>query len=225
MAAHANARDRSAENRRDAALVLRAVEWDEAAIAELYHKYHTQFYSWIRRWLRHKEWALDFADAAIAKLFENLHGYKPVMSAFSSWAFLVAKTSVIQHLHELGTERSDVPYDEMLADLLPALTGPGDDFVNRRLLEEVAKLEPEQRAAVVGFFFFGLSDEEIAEEQHIPRRRVCYRRHQGMAALKLGLSDIPFTSIRPETRFSRYYYMMTDVKENKPAQLGGEEGD
>jgi RNA polymerase sigma factor (sigma-70 family) len=226
MAVSATVRDRTAENRSDTALVLRARDGDKAAEEELYYKYHTQFLCWIRRWLRHKEWAPDFADAAIAKLFEVLPQYKPELSAFSSWAFIVAKTNVIKLIHDLGTERNDVSADELLDEVLPALTGPEDDFVVSRVREEVAHLNGEQRAAVGGQFFEGRTDEELAAELSIPRRRVCYRRQQGLAAMRDRLSDVPFTSIRPETRFSRYYYMMDhDVKANDTALLGGKEGD
>ena len=226
MAICAAVRDRAAEDRDDTALVLRARAGDEAAIKELRSKYHALFLSWIRRKLWDKDLAHDLADGAIAELFEVLDQYKPELSPFSAWAFIVAKTCVIKLMLVLGTERHDVTPVELLDEFMPALTGPADDFVTSRVREEVANLSPEQQVAVNGWFFEGRTDEEMAAELSIPRRRVNYRRQQGLAVLRDRLSDVPFTSIRPETRFSGYYYIMDhETKANDCALLGGKDGD
>jgi RNA polymerase sigma factor (sigma-70 family) len=219
-------RDRAEENRKDVALVLRARDGDQTAFDELHHKYRGNFLRWIRPWIRCNLWEDELADAALAELLKVLNQYKPELSAFSSWAFIVMKTSVIKSIAKLATNRNDVSADEFLEEMLPALTGPDDDFVVARLHEEVANLAPEQRVAVNGEYFEGRTDEDLAAELSIPRRRVSYRRQQGLATMRKRLSDVAFTSIRPETRFSRYYYMMDhDVKANDLALLGGEEGD
>jgi RNA polymerase sigma factor (sigma-70 family) len=204
MAAHALARERAAENRFDVALVLRVLAGDRAAEVELYHKYHTRFLNWIRRWLRHKEWADDFAEEAVIQLFQVLPQYRPELSSFSTWAHRVAYTKVMKCIRDLHTERDDVSADDLFLEFLPALTGPEDDYVASRLHEEVACLEREQRAAVGGPYFDGLNDTELAARLRMPRRRVCYRRRQGMAALRRRLKYVPFTSIRPRLRFSGY---------------------
>jgi len=226
MSVTVTVRDRTAENRSDAALVMRALAGDEAAFDELLFKYRDKFLCWIRPWLRYNLWVDEFADEAIADLVEVLCQYKPELSAFSSWAFIVMRTSVIKSIARVAANRNDISAIELLDEALPALTGPEDDFISSRLHEEVANLDPEQRAAVNGEFFEGRTDEDLAAELAIPRRRVSYRRQQGLAALRDRLSDVAFTSIRPKLRFSRYYYVMTDdVKANDTALLGGKEGD
>jgi len=211
MAACTVIHDRTVGNRCDTALVLRARDGDIDAFNSLYHKDHKLIVCWVRSWLRYEEWVDECTDDAIAVLSRKLPQYRPERASFCSWAYRVARTAVIKHVRVLGISRVDVPIDLLMEDDLLAFFGPEFDFLSRRVEEEVKRLEPEQRAAVYGYFYEGKTDEEIAEELHIPRRRVCYRRKQGLVELRRRLSDVPFTSIRPETRFSGYYCTMTDV--------------
>ncbi|MBM3330254.1 sigma-70 family RNA polymerase sigma factor [candidate division WOR-3 bacterium] len=225
MAADAKTRDRSAGNRRDADLALRARAWDIAAQVELYHRYHNIFRNWVRRWLRFDAWEKECVDFMLATLFEELPKYRPEGSAFCSWAHMVCRSALIKHIHDLSLDRADFPYDEIVADMLPALTEPMDDYVVGRIQEEVANLEAEQRAAVTGHYYEDRTDDEIAAGQGMPRRRVCYRRHQGEQNLRRRLNDVAFTWIRPQTAFFRNSFVMTDAREKIAALLGGEEGD
>jgi RNA polymerase sigma factor (sigma-70 family) len=222
MAGYMKTRDRAAGNRRDADLVLRARAWDIAAQVELYYGI---FRKWVHRWLRFDAWEVECVDFMMATLFEELHKYRPEGSAFCSWAHMVCRSALVKHIHELSLNRVDFPYDEIVADMLPALTDPMDDYVVDRINEEVANLETEQRAAVSGHYYDERSDAEIAAEQGMPRRRVCYRRHQGEQNLRRRLNDVAFTWIRPQTAFFRNSYVMASAKENIAALLGGEEGD
>lgn len=225
MAVCTKARDRPTADQHDVALVARVIAGDKSAEDDLWHRYHEQFRRWVQRWNHINEWESLFVDAATSQLFEVLPHYKPEFSAFRSWAFSVARCAVLKQVRDLCINRADIALDEFLEDVLPALLRPEDDFLSSRVDEEVDRLDPERRAAVRGHFYEGKTDEEIAEELHIPRRRVNYRRQQGMAMIRSRLCDVPFTSIRPETRLSGYYYTMTDVKEKEPALLGGKEGD
>ncbi len=225
MAVAVRVRDRTEGNNRDNALILRIRAGDETAYAELWHKYHRIFLDWVRRWLRFPEWEEECADHAVAVLFKELPEYVPGRSAFCSWAHMVGRSAIIKHIHDLSIDRDDFPYDEIVDDMVPALTGPVDDFMNGMVHEEVEQLEPQQRAAVGGHFFEDKTDGEIAEEQHVPRRRVNYRRQQGLASLRKRFSGVLYTWIRPETRFSRNSYVMMNAQVNQPALPGGEEGD
>jgi len=218
-------RDRAEGNRRDDSLILRIRAGDETAYEELWYRYHKIFLEWVHRWLRFPEWEEECADHAVAVLFEELGKYEPGRSAFCSWAHMVGRSAIIKHIHDLSIQSEDVPLDEMITDMLPALTGPVDDFMNWMVHEEVEQLEPQQRAAVGGCYFEDKTDEEIAKEQHIPRRRVNYRKHQGLVRLRKRFSGGLYTSIRPGTRFFGNSYMMPEVEKHEPALLGGEEGD
>jgi RNA polymerase sigma-70 factor, ECF subfamily len=225
MAAHARKRDRSTGNRRDKELVLRARAGDEEAQKELYHRYYPIFRNWVHRWLKCEAWERECVDHLMANLFEELIKYRPGGSAFCSWAFMISRSEMVKHIHELGLDRGDFPLDEEIEETLVAPTGPMDAYGDSRLHEEVKGLEPERGAAVGGCYFEGKTEKEVAEEQHIPRRRVSYRIHQALAELNKRLADVAFMWIRPQVGYFRNSYTMTNAKDSRSAQLGGEEGD
>jgi RNA polymerase sigma factor (sigma-70 family) len=225
MAAYTKTRDWSAGNRRDTELALRARAGDKAAENELYLSYYPTIYGRVQRWLWDPQWVKECTDHVMAKIFEDLPKYRPDESAFSYWANMEYRSEMGKHIHDLEIDHPNIPIDEMLEEELPAQTGPLDAYVVSRLHEEAEDLEPQQEAAIDGSYFKGKPDREIAKEKKISRRKVNYRKHQGLANLRKALSDVAFTWIRPQTGFFRNYYMMASAKQNISALLGGEEGD
>ena len=225
MAAHTKTRDWSAGNRRDAELALRAKAGDKAAENELYLSYYPLIYGRVQRWLWDPRWVKECTDHVMAKIFEDLPNYRPEASAFSYWVNMEYRSEMGKHIHDLEIDHPHIPIDETLEEELPAQTGPLEAYVLSRLHEEVEDLEPQQEAAIDGKFFKGKPDEQIAREKRIPRRKINYRKHQGLVNLRKALSDVAFMWIRPKSAFFRNYYMMASAKQNISALLGGEEGD
>lgn len=225
MAAYTMTRDWDAGNRRDRELALRARAGDDGAANELYHRYYPKLHKRVRRWLWNPAFVDECTAHVVAKIFEDLPRYRPDESAFSYWVNMEYRSEMGKHVHELELDHPGTPIDETLEEELPAPTGPLDDYIDSRLHEEVEDLEREQEAAVGGHYFEGKPDEQIAGEQKISRRKVNYRKHQGLANLRKALSDVAFTWIRPKSAFFRNYYMMASAKQNLSALLGGEEGD
>jgi RNA polymerase sigma-70 factor, ECF subfamily len=195
MAAYTRVRDRSAGNSCDAALVLRARDGDIVAFDSLYRKYHKLIVCWVREWLRCESWVDEFTDQAIVVLRKELPGYRPDGASFCSWAYRVAKSATIKHARTLGLNRDEVAFDLLGEDALVDPMGPEDAYVAKRVREEVENLDFVQRAALRGPFYDGLSDEELADELHLPVRRVCYRRKQAKSVLRKRLSDVRCMSI------------------------------
>ena len=137
MAAYTKTRDRTAGNRRDAELALRARAGDKDAQVELYHRYYPIFHNRVRCWLKDPSWVKECTDHLMAWIFEELPKYRPEGSAFCSWAFMEYRSEMIKHIHELGIDHVDIPLDETLEDEMPAPTGPLDAYVASRLHEEV----------------------------------------------------------------------------------------
>jgi RNA polymerase sigma-70 factor, ECF subfamily len=217
---------RTADHETEADQVRRAQAGDEAAIGIIYNRYRIQYRVWFARYLTHKEWVPEFADAAAAALYEALPQFNGELSGFKTWAYRIGYTGVIKYVRKLKTERNDVSLTDMIVATLPALRSPELDYIYTRLHEEVEKLPYEQRVAVKGWFFEGYSDREISEVYGIPRRRVCYRRKQGLAALAERLADVALMLIRPELRFPGYNYDVdSNMTNNRPAQPGREDGD
>lgn len=225
MAAHKKTRDRSAGNRRDAELALRARAGDKDAQNELYHRYFPIFHNRVRRWLPDPSWVRECTDDVMATMFEDLPKYRPDGSSFCSWAHMEYRSEMVKHIHELGIDHPNIPIDETLEEELPSMTGPLDAYMESRLHEEVEKLKPQQGAAIDGKYFKGKPDRQVAKEQKIPRRKVNYRKHQGLASLRKALGDVALMWIRPQIAFFRNSYIMAKAKQNLSALLGGEEGD
>jgi RNA polymerase sigma factor (sigma-70 family) len=189
-------RDWTADDRADVDLVGRALAGDQAAESELLGKYRAIFLGWVCRTFRKgNRWTEDYAQEAAIKLHKVLIEYRPERSPFWSWAHIVAKTAIFTFISKQATERNDVSLDALMDDALPVLLGPEEEHIFLRVREEVENLAPEQRAAVRGPYYDGLSDDELALMLGLPRRRVCYRRRQGMAAIRERLSEVPFTTI------------------------------
>jgi DNA-directed RNA polymerase specialized sigma24 family protein len=225
MAAYVEVRDRSVEKESVLTLVRRAQAGDLTAQAELWLLYHEEFRPWVRRWNHINEWEDLFVDAAASQLIEVVSKYNPAGSAFSSWAYSVARSSVLKQVRDLSINHPDVSLDTVMGESLADFLGPERAFVVNRVREEAFRLRGLRGAAVRGRFYEDKTDDEIAAEQHTTRRIVGYRRRQGLAEMAEHLRDVPFTLVCPKDGFSGYYYQMTDVKENEPAQLGGEAGD
>jgi RNA polymerase sigma factor (sigma-70 family) len=225
MAAHTKTRDRAAGNRRDVELVLRARAGDTAAEDELYHRYYPIFLRRISRWLPDPQWVKECADDVMATIFEDLPKFRPDGASFCSWAHMEYRSELIKHIHDLGIDHVDIPLDETLEETLPAPTGPLDAYVANRVHQEVEHLKPQQEAAIDGKFFKGKPDKQVAREQKISRRKVNYRKHQGLANLRKALSDVAFMWIRPQIALFRNSFIVASAKQNISALLGGEEGD
>jgi RNA polymerase sigma factor (sigma-70 family) len=191
MVACTKVRDWTADDRTDVDLVGRALAGDRAAESELLTKYRAIFLGWVCRTFRKgNRWTEDYAQEAAIKLHKVLGDYRPERSPFWSWAHIVARTAIFTFISKQATERNDVSLDALMDDAVPALLGPEEEHIFLRVREEVENLTPEQRAAVKGPYYDGLSDEELADTLHIPVRRVCYRRKQGKVVLRERLSDV-----------------------------------
>jgi DNA-directed RNA polymerase specialized sigma24 family protein len=225
MVVSAKARERAAEHESDLTLVQRAQDGDLSAQAEVWLRYHEEFRPWVRRWNHLNQWEDIFVDSAASQLIEVVSKYKPGGSAFSSWAYTVARTSVLKQVRDLSINHPDVSLDTVMGESLTDFLGPEQAFVEHRVREEAYRLRGLRGAAVRGHFYEDKTDDEIAAEQRTTRRIIGYRRRQGLAEMAEHLHDVSFTLDCTKDGFPGYYYVMTDVKEKEPALLGGEVGD
>ncbi len=225
MAVSALARERAAEQPSVDTLIARGQAGDLAAQAELWLRCREEFLPWVRRWNHLNQWEEIFVDTAASHLIEVLDKYKPERSAFSTWAYTVARTSVLKQVRDLAINHPDVSLDTVMGESLTDFLGPERDFIVNRVREEAYRLTGLEGAAVRGRFYEDKTDDQIAAEQGTTRRVIGYRRRQGLAEIAEHLSDVPFTSICPKDGFSGYYYEMSDEKANNSAQPGGKEGD
>jgi RNA polymerase sigma factor (sigma-70 family) len=220
-------RDWTTRNQRDAEMVRRALAGDNDAREELLGKYRTIFFAWcLRRYPHNTTWTEDCAQEGAIRLDQKLAEFRPERGAFGKWAQSVGRSAMFTFIRKRTSGPKHVSLDALNEDAIAARFGPEAVYVRGRVRKQVEDLVPEQGAAVGGCFYDDKTDEEIAEEEHIQRRKVNYRRHQGLRAMRKGLSDIPFMSIRPEVRIPWYSsVMITEETANESTQPGGEDGD
>jgi DNA-directed RNA polymerase specialized sigma24 family protein len=217
----------AADSPSDTELAVRAQAGDLDALVLLHDRYREKCLRGFRHWLWEKDWAEECADEAWARIYEKLPQYNRARGSFGTWAFDVAYSSLHNHVRYLHLGRKDVPLSDMMAEFLPAPTGPEVDFIRDLVWEKVHKLPYEQDFVLESRFGYLCKDKETAERLRILRRKVCYRCDQGLRSLHDQLiSDIRFMSIRPEMRFPVYKQIVNrDGNARRDAQPGGKEGD
>jgi DNA-directed RNA polymerase specialized sigma24 family protein len=203
MAVHSTARNRTAENQRELDLVTKAQAGDVSAGVELWLIYKDKLLPRVRRWNRINEWEKLFVDAGASQIYEKLPEFRFTGKPFQAWAYTVAHNAVRRLIRDLGIVHINIPLTDV-EDELPDPLGPRAVYIKNRVRRAAYRLKGQQGAAVRGCFYEDKSDEEIAADEHIARRKVNYRKHQGFRSMRKELSDIPFKSIRPETRFSGF---------------------
>lgn len=219
--------NRAADERSEEALCLRAVAGDDDALEKLFVKYRAVIAAWIRRFFRRRGSDVDdCSQDAVVRVLKRLPEYRPEKSCFNHWAFLLTRSAYFAYLEEHAAERYDVSLDALEAELIAAPGGPEEAYASMRVDEEVDKLEEEQGAAINGAFYDDKTEEEMGEELGMETRRVNYRKHQGLRAIRKGLSEVPFMSIRPKLHHFRYSIDMDQRRDaGASAHLGGEDGD
>jgi RNA polymerase sigma factor (sigma-70 family) len=227
MSVHIAVRNRAAGERSDEALCLRAVAGDDDALEKLFIKYRAVIAARIRRFFRRGGGDVeDCSQDAAVRVLKRLPEFRPEKSSFNHWVFLLTRSAYFAYLEEHAAGRYDVSLDALEAEMIAAPGGPEEAYASMRVDEEIDKLEEEQGAAINGAFYDDKTEEEMGEELDMKARRVNYRKHQGLRAIRKGLSEVPFMSIRPKLHHFRYSIDMDQRRDaGASAQLGGEDGE
>jgi RNA polymerase sigma factor (sigma-70 family) len=227
MVALTTVRLRTADARSDESLCLRAVAGDDDALEKLFSKYRAVIAAQVRRYFpRGGFWLDDCIGEAVVRVLDRLPEYCPELSSFNHWSYLLARSAVFAFLDEHEDSWFEVSLDALEEEMLSAPGGPEERYASTRLNEEVAKLDEEQGPAVDGYYYDDKTDEETAKTAGIDTRRANYRRHQGLKAIRKGLTEVPFMSIRPKLHHFRYSIEMNHRRDaSASAHLGGEDGD
>jgi len=184
--------DRSA----DEAVIERVLAGDNEAFGALVDRYGERVHGAILRMIGNRDVAADLAQETLLRAFKGLRSFRHG-SAFYTWLYAIAVNQVRSEFRRRGTAAGR-PHASLDAasgeDDDPALDPPADGPApeeeaarreeSRRLREELARLEPEFREAVVLRDLEGLSYGEIAEATGVPAGTVRSRIHRGRALLR-----------------------------------------
>ncbi len=173
------------------ALVRRAKEGDEEAIADLIRAHQDGLYRFILRMSGRPEVAEDVVQEALVRVLKNLRRFDSRFR-FSTWLFTIAK-----RLYMNANQKLSPTFDTDAVGVRPA-AGPSPDQQNahwetianaRQLLDEVlATLPQQQREIMLLFHQFNWSIADIAEHLDMPRGTVKSHLHRGRARMKRSIT-------------------------------------
>lgn len=135
----------------DERLMELVVKGDERAFGALYDRHQRKMLAYFRRMLwNDNERARDFLQDLFTKIARRPESYDPARP-FGTWLYSVANNMCKNEYRREGNRRAAEPHLRADAGHVEALHGNGVDHerFRRRLDEELARLEPDQRAAFV----------------------------------------------------------------------------
>ena len=170
-----------------AALVGRAAEGDERAIAALYDETSAFVYGLALRILGDPQAAEDVTIDVYTQVSRQVSSYDGTRGTPSAWLLTLTRSRAIDRLRQEAHRRAR---EEPLVDemRLPSLTtGPEEWSITterRRLVQRaLARLTPEQRQVIDLAYYAGLSQTEIAAQLGQPLGTVKTRIRTGMMRL------------------------------------------
>jgi len=171
----------------DKDLVRRSLQGDDAAFAQLLHRYERGLYNLAVRMVRDPETARDLTQEAMMRVHGSLARYDPIYP-FSSWIYRVASNLCIDAIRKrkLDTISLDAPHtiegEEVTREFPDHSFTPDRNLEEKeraQLLEEtLAKLPPAHRLVLVLRHQRDLSYEEIAIALNAPIGTVKARIHR-----------------------------------------------
>jgi len=126
--------DRDLNNPPDSELVVRAQQGDRAAFGELYTRYLTPIYRYLRSRLSDPRDAEDLTESAFLKAFQALPRYRERGWPFSAYLYQVARNALADHFRR---QRPEVDLDRALSAPAPE-PGPAEYMEQGELMVELA---------------------------------------------------------------------------------------
>ncbi|MFM6975645.1 MAG: RNA polymerase sigma factor [Sphingobacteriaceae bacterium] len=165
----------------DYALVLRALDGDQKAFAEIMDRYKDAIYFMMLKMVSNKEDAMDLTVETFAKAFEKIDAYKPEF-AFSTWLFKLASNNSIDYIRRkkvtvisLDQLSEKEGLDKNLFIQYEGLN-PEEKSIKKQqqnhLKEVVSKLPNRYRILINLYYFEELSVEEIALQLDLPKNTI-----------------------------------------------------
>jgi len=146
----------------DSALLERAREYDQAAIAEIYDRYSLRIYNYIYHRLGNVHLAEDLTATVFLRMLEAIRSSRAWQTSFSGRLYRIAHNLVVDHFranrpgHEVPLDDQPLASDELPADL-------AERSVSREHLQTaINSLTQEQGMVITLKFVEGMSNAEVA---------------------------------------------------------------
>jgi RNA polymerase sigma-70 factor (ECF subfamily) len=174
-------------------MISRCQQGDQAALKEIFDKYHKKVYRVAYGVVRQKEEALDIVQEVFIKLFHSIRNFKG-KSQFYTYLYRMAMNTAIDHVRKAGKQLTSSLDEEGTFEPPDDLEkGPERILLQKELEERVgwamSKLLAEQKAALIFRDVEGLSYQEMAEAMGCSIGTVMSRLHYGRKRLQELLKD------------------------------------
>lgn len=167
------------------ALLVRARQYDRAALAELYDCYAPRVYAYIYRRVGDPHLAEDLVGDVFVRVVQAICSRRPWHTSFRAWLYQIAHNLVVDHYRRPKPVLS-VSLDE---GWLPAAEenqtdAVGDTLDHQRLQAALHCLTPEQQQVLVLRFGEGLTIRETAQVLRKTAGAVKAVQHRAIVALR-----------------------------------------
>lgn len=173
------------------ALLAAAMQYDEAALGELYDRYEAKIYTYIYRRTGDEALAEDFTAQVFLRMLESIRDQKAWHSSFSGWLYRIAHNLVIDHYRRKGRQGA-VDIDEAA----PTASEEHDPEVTvaqsldaERLRAAIRRLTDEQAEVVSLRFLEGYSISEVATMMNRTEGAIKALQYRAVATLRTLLYD------------------------------------
>jgi len=179
----------------DAELLAAIARRDEAALAQLYDRYHLLAFSVALRVVHDRGRAEDVVQDAFLAVWRKAASYTERRGSVKTWLSCIVRNRAIDLVR--GRRESDADDESILLalrDPAPGVLEQVAALMDRRSIHTaVARLPRDQRAAIVMAYFEGRSHSEIAEVTGLPLGTVKSRIRLAMHRLRSAVLDVgPF---------------------------------
>jgi RNA polymerase sigma-70 factor (ECF subfamily) len=166
----------SEKAQQDFKLVLKAIDGNQKAYADLLGRYRDAIYFMLLKMVNNAVDAEDLTIEAFGKAFKSIHQYAPNY-AFSTWLFKIATNNAIDFIRKrranlISIDQSHDEDGSVHISIQDTEPDPEENIINQQKVKMmrsvVAKLKPRYRRLVELRYFSEYSYEEISEELALP---------------------------------------------------------
>lgn len=167
-------------------LLAQAVDFDEAALSELYDRYEMKIYNYIYRRTSDQALSEDLTAQVFLKMLEAIHNERAWHSSFSGWLYRIAHNLVIDH-YRTRDRQKQISLDETpnMPDLGASPVRAAEIALDGEALRGAIRRLTDEQAQVISLRFLeGYSFGEIAEIMDKTEGAVKALQHRAVATLR-----------------------------------------
>jgi RNA polymerase sigma-70 factor (ECF subfamily) len=172
-------------------LLAAAIQYNSAALGELYDRYEAKIYSYVFRRTGDQTLAEDLTAQVFLKMLESIRDRKAWHSSFSGWLYRIAHNLVIDHYRRRDRQNT-VELDDatpQTSDIEDPTTAAEMNIDAERLRAAIRRLTEDQAEVVSLRFLEGYSISEVAAMTNRTEGAIKALQYRAVANLRSLLVD------------------------------------